>query len=248
VSSLAPLLRASLVFPSPGEALLPQTFIDSASPELQALAALITEGSVSKRELAIRAFEHIRDSVPYEFMAKFRPDQYRAMHVLDAGRGFCVQKAVLLAALLRACGIPSALVLGNLKDHTMPRRIVKALGTNVMHGHGFTAVWLDGEWLLVDASHDARFATRKGYELVSWDGACDALIAATALDGRRHAQFVALQGVFLDLPFEALLKLFAEAYAEFDLEALAAAGLPVADMLSGDLGSDWLLSLDRKQA
>ncbi|TNE87277.1 MAG: transglutaminase family protein [Deltaproteobacteria bacterium] len=233
MSSLDPALRAWLEFPDPSEALHPQGFIESTHPQLQALAASLGKGGLSGRELAVAAFEHVRDAVPYEFMAKLTPGQYRASYVLDRGRGFCVQKAVLLTALLRACGIPSAIVLSELRDRTMPRRISQAMGTDIMHGHGLTAVFLDGEWLLVDASHDASFAERKEYETVTWDGQGDALIAATTLDGRPHAEFVALQGVFLDLPFEALLGSFAEAYGRADIGALAAAGLPVAEMLSG---------------
>jgi len=243
MSSLPPAQRASLSFPDPDEALLSMEFIEAAHPQIQALADSLGRGRLSEREIAVKAFAHVRDAVPYEFMAKLRSDQYRASYILEQGRGFCVQKAVLLAALLRACGIPSALVLGDLRDHTMPRHIVEAMGTDVMHGHGFTAVWMDEVWHLVDPSHDARFAARKGYELVSWHGMGDALIATTTRDGRQHAQFVGLQGVFLDLPFDALLGSFAAAYAKADIHALAMAGLPVEEMLAEGDASELVLAL-----
>lgn len=225
--------RASLVFPDPSEASKPQPFIESSHPEIHALAASLRRDDPSERELAVKAFEHLRDAVRYEFLAKFQPDAYRASYVLEHGRGFCVQKAVLLAALLRACGLPSALVLSELRDHTMPARISKAMGTDVMHGHGLTAVYLDGDWHLIDASHDAAMAQRKGYATVEWDGFGDALIAATTLDGRPHAEFVSVQGVFLDLPYDALLRSFAVAYGQADIGALADAGIPVTEMVAG---------------
>lgn len=242
MTSLEPRLRATLRFPEPSDALPPQEYIESTHPQLQALAVSLGRGGVAERELAVKAFEHVRDAIPYEFMAKLKSREYRASYVLDQGRGFCVQKAVLLTALFRACGIPSAIVLSDLRDHTMPPRISQAMGTDVMHGHGLAAVCLGGEWLLVDASHDASFAERKGYQTVSWDGRRDALIAPRTLDGRLHAQFVAFQGVFLDLPFDVLLGSFSEAYGKADVAALAAAGLPVMEMLQGadlsDLTSD----------
>jgi transglutaminase-like putative cysteine protease len=233
VSSLDPALRASLVFPDPSEALQPTGFIESTHPQLQALAASLRRDGQSERELAVKAFEHVRDAVTYEFMAKLQPDHYRASYVLNQGQGFCVQKAVLLAALLRACGIPSAIVLSELRDHTMPRRISQAMGTDIMHGHGLTAVFLGGVWHLIDASHHAAFAQRKAYQTVTWDGLGDALIAATTLDGRRHAEFVGVQGVYLDLPYDSLLRSFAAAYGNVDVGALAEAGIPVTEMLSG---------------
>jgi len=233
VSSLSPIQRASLVFPDPSEALRPQAFIESTHPEIQALAASLHRDGQSERELAVKAFEYVRDTVRYEFLAKFQPDQYRASCILEQGRGFCVQKAVLLTALLRACGLPSAIVLSELRDHTMPARISRAMGTDVMHGHGLTAVSLDGIWHLIDASHDAAFAQRKGYATVEWDGLGDALIAPTTLDGRPHAEFVNVQGVFLDLAYDSLLRSFAVAYGQADVGALADAGIPVTEMVAG---------------
>lgn len=234
-------LRASLVFPDPATALSSEEYIESSHPALIEAAASLC-GGADERERAVGAFVLVRDAVRYEFMAKLRPEEYRASYVLERRRGFCVQKAVLLAAMLRACNIPSVLVLANLRDHTMPDRVARAMGTNVMHGHGLVAAWLSGKWLLVDASHDQSFAERKGYRLVGWDGREDALIAATTRDGRRHAEYGALRGPYLDLPYAGLMRDFGRAYAGADVQALIDAGVPV-----GDLGRTELEELARRQ-
>ena len=118
--------------------------MESTDPAVRELARVVQDGRLTARERAVAAFDRVRDGVSYEFMAKLRPEEYTASHVLGRGRGFCVQKAVLLVSLLRASGVPSALVLTDLRDHTMPRRIAHAMGTDVMHGHGLAAAWVDG--------------------------------------------------------------------------------------------------------
>ena len=45
------------------------------------------------------------------------------------GSGFCQQKAVLLASLLRSRGIPAGIVLQDLLDHKIPPHYVEFLGS-----------------------------------------------------------------------------------------------------------------------
>ena len=99
----------------------PTGFIDSDTAAVEALARHM-RGDGPPVQQAVRLFEHVRDEIQYEFRAKLTPDEYRASRILADGKGFCVQKAVLLCALLRAARIPSALVLCDLKDYTLPPR------------------------------------------------------------------------------------------------------------------------------
>jgi transglutaminase-like putative cysteine protease len=102
----------------PAQCLEPTEFIDSDSASVAALAQRV-RGDGPPTQKAVRLFEHVRDEIQYEFRAKHTKDEFRASRVLADGKGFCVQKAVLLCALLRAARIPSALVLCDLKDYTL---------------------------------------------------------------------------------------------------------------------------------
>ncbi len=73
---------------------------------------------------------------------------------------------------------------------------------------------------------------------MEWSGQSDALLKVTTSDGRRHAEYVGVHGVYLDLPFQQLLRAFAMAYAHVDVRALADAGLPV-----GEFGAEELQRL-----
>jgi len=52
----------------------------------------------------------VRDEIRYNiYMLSDLPEHYRASGILEPGEGFCVKKAVLLAALARVAGIPTRL-------------------------------------------------------------------------------------------------------------------------------------------
>lgn len=201
------------------------------TPFIEAEAAAIREaahgcvgGALTERKRAAALFRFVRDEIAYEFRAKLDPDEYRATRVLAECRGFCVQKAVLLCALGRAAGIPTALVLSDLRDRTLPERLVQAMGTDTMFHHGLNAFYLDGRWLLADASLSPDVVSRKRYRPVEFDGTQDALSAPTTLGGEPHAEYVHFHGLFDDLPFEQMIQAFLHAYQNADIDALAALG------------------------
>lgn len=138
-----------------------------------------------------------------------------------------MQKAVLLAALGRAAEIPTALVLCDMRDHALPEKVIRAIGTNVMYHHGLNAFHLDDAWITVDASLDPKFLEKKRYPRVAFDGTADALLAATTTDGSRAAEYLTFHGRYADLPFEQTTAAFAAGYQQADLSALLAMGLKV---------------------
>lgn len=207
----------------PAQCLEPTEFIDSDSASVAALAQRV-RGDGPPTQKAVRLFEHVRDEIQYEFRAKHTKDEFRASRVLADGKGFCVQKAVLLCALLRAARIPSALVLCDLKDYTLPSRIVQAMGTDTMFHHGFNAIHLNGRWLLADASLSPDVVERKRYRRVDFDGEHDALFPNTTIAGDAHAEVIRFHGMYVDLPFNQMTGAFMAAYAQADLAALAEMG------------------------
>ena len=199
-------------------------FVDCDSPEIQARSAEICQGLATPRDKAVQLFQHVRDEIRYEFRAKLTREEYVASRVLNDGKGFCVQKAVLLCALARSARIPAAIVLCDLRDQSLSKRITLAMGTNTMYHHGLSALFLDGRWILADASLSPDVVSRKGYRIVDFDGTKDALHSATRLDGSPHAEYIRFHGLNVELPFDEMLRAFMTAYAGADLEALAKLG------------------------
>ena len=209
----------------PEECLHPTEFIDPTHPSIVECLASLQVDTLSPPEQAQVLFEFVRDKIRYEFMAKFEKDEYVASQTLAKGKGFCVQKALLLCALGRAAKIPTALVLSDLRDNTLPEKIVSAMGTNIMYHHGFNAFYLNGSWIKVDASLSADLVAKKGYRLVEFDGERDALQEATTQAGNPHAEYVCIHGLYADLPFDQMIQTFMNAYAQADVAALAKLGL-----------------------
>ena len=53
--------------------------------------------------------------------------------MLANGKGWCVSKSVLLAALCRASGIPCRLGYANVRNHMATRKLLDFLGTNIFY-------------------------------------------------------------------------------------------------------------------
>lgn len=134
--------------------LTPSEWIDSGHPQVKAQAAALAQGSTSVEETARRCFEFVRDEIRHSWDYRQNPLTCRASDVLAHGTGYCYAKSHLLAALLRANGIPAGLCYQRL-----------AVGTEgpPFCLHGLNAVWLpEHGWYRIDARGnkegvDARF-------------------------------------------------------------------------------------------
>ena len=81
--------------------------IDWAHPELLAHARALSNGHSDPVVIATRCFEWVRDEVKHSYDYGLTPVTCVASDVLRVGSGYCYAKSHLLAALLRANGIPA---------------------------------------------------------------------------------------------------------------------------------------------
>ena len=81
--------------------------IDWQQPLVQAQARSLA--AATSLETARRCFEWVRDEIRHSHDYALNPVTCRASEVLEAGTGYCYAKSHLLAALLRANGIPAGL-------------------------------------------------------------------------------------------------------------------------------------------
>lgn len=84
-------------------------YIDWHHPDVAQKAAELAAGCTSEEMLVKRCFEFVRDAIKHSGDYKRNPVTCSASEVLQHGTGFCYAKSHLLAALLRANGIPSGL-------------------------------------------------------------------------------------------------------------------------------------------
>ena len=119
----------------------------------------VAEAEVGGAEFARAAFEHVRDRVAHSFDADDPRVAVTSREVHEAGVGLCYAKSHLLAAVLRAGGIPTALCYQWLAEDD---RFML---------HGLVAVHLGGRWHRQDARGnkpgvDAQFSA--GAEQLAW--------------------------------------------------------------------------------
>ena len=84
-------------------------YIDCDHPEVRHQAFVLAGGCGSEEEIARACFHYVRDAIRHSWDWRLNPVTCRASEVLAHGTGFCYAKSHLLAALLRANGIPAGL-------------------------------------------------------------------------------------------------------------------------------------------
>jgi hypothetical protein len=93
-------------------------FIDHEHPAIMAKVAELTFDCHGDEAITQRCFEFVRDAIKHSGDHRLNPLTARASDVLAHGTGYCYAKSHLLAALLRAKGIPTGLCYQRLSVRT----------------------------------------------------------------------------------------------------------------------------------
>lgn len=195
-------MSATVAYPDPAEALGATDVIEADAPAIRELAQRVA-GDAEGAEAARLLFEWVRDEIDYDMSPEISSrDDWKATATVERGNGFCQQKAVLLAALLRARDIPAGIVVQDLLDHKIPAHYIELIGSQRLEAHGLTCAFLDGSWIRLDPTLPRSFVARKRYRLVEFDGEHDAVLATTDADGEPHFEILQELGTTPDLPDE----------------------------------------------
>ncbi len=193
--------------------LAPTLHIDSDAAEIRDFARKVVGGAEDLREKAMRLFRAVRDGIAYTpYAFSLSSEAYKASCTLASGRSFCVPKAVLLAAVARAVGIPSRLVFADVVNHLATDGLRQLMETDVFVFHGYTELHLEGRWLKVTPTFDSTFCERFGVLPLVFDGQRDAVFHPFDKDGRKHMEYVRDRGSYADLPFDEIVSVYRETY------------------------------------
>ncbi len=193
--------------------LMPTRFVDCDAPELRAFAERAAAGESEPRARATALFYAVRDGIRYDpYSVSADPDAYRASRVAQAPAGFCVPKAVLLAAAARAVGIPARLGFADVRNHLASEKLRARMGTDLFVFHGYAELHLDGAWRKATPAFNRELCARFGVLPLEFDGTADAMLHAFDAEGRLHMEYVRDRGTFADLPFDEMVRVFREVY------------------------------------
>lgn len=199
---------------------MPSHFVESDSLEVQGFVSRALRdlpADASSRDKAIRLFEAVRDDIRYDpYSFALDEDSYRASRIAGAEAAFCVPKAILLAACLRAVGIPAALGFADVRNHLNTPKLQELMETDVFIYHGYVQLWLDGKPYKVTPAFNMELCERFGVRPLVFDGYHDALFHEFDEQDHRHMEYVNDRGLYFDAPMEEFLVAFKETYPRLE--------------------------------
>ncbi|MDH4040859.1 MAG: transglutaminase family protein [Gammaproteobacteria bacterium] len=224
--------------PSANDCLQPGTFIDSEHPAIVTLATALADPAGDAVKTAVALYYRVRDGIRYNpYLVETAPGAYRASVTLAAGEGWCVTKALLLAALGRAAGIPARVGYADVRNHLSTERLRQAMQTDVYYFHGYTSLYLDGRWVKATPAFNIELCEKFGLRPLEFDGRQDSLYHAFDVAGNRHMEYLNERGEYFDLPFEELMAVMREHYPRM-LHGDADAGIPRAADWDADVARE----------
>jgi transglutaminase-like putative cysteine protease len=212
--------------------LAPTEFLDHDTVEVSdLLRRTLTSTASSPRQMAIQLYYAVRDGIRYEvYGADLSRAGLRASQVLRTGYGMCLHKSIVYAAALRSVGIPSRLVLSNVRNHLASPRLRELIGGDVFHYHCLTSLELDGRWMRATPVFNERLCRLYAMTPLEFDGTGDSVYHPFDQFGRTHMEFLHVHGEFSDLPYLQVVKGMRAAHPRmFADEVTMAAGSLAAD-------------------
>jgi len=176
-----------------------QSIIDYAADVLRN-----TDGDpVSK---AIKLYYAVRDVIWYDpYLPFYRPEHYRASHVLKKGRAFCIGKASLLCALGRVCGIPSRVGFATVRNHLATRQLIEFLGTDLFVYHGFVEFYLEDKWVKATPAFNIELCRKHRILPLEFNGREDSIFHPFNADKKQFMEYIDVHGSYADIPVDEIV-------------------------------------------
>ena len=198
------------------EYLKPTYFIDCEHPGVIEFAAHNVNEGQANIEKAVSLYYAVRDSIRYDpYSMEPVEKSMKASSVLEKGRGYCVAKAVLLAACARAVNIPARLGFADVKNHLNTERLKELMGTNIFYFHGFTELYLNGQWVKATPAFNLELCNNFNVKPLDFDGIEDSVFHLFDKSGNKHMEYVNDHGSFADLPWDMILASAQKEYPKY---------------------------------
>lgn len=190
-----------------GERCAATHFLDHDAPRVREFVrGALPADAVSPSEKAVALYYAVRDRILYDvYGADLSREGLRASSIVQRGTGFCVHKSILYAAAVRSVGIPSRLVLTDVRNHLASERLKQLVGGDVFRFHCLTSVHLNGRWIKATPVFNKALCRLYGIAPLEFDGVVDSLHHPYDEQGRRHMEFIHNHGEFGDFPYETVV-------------------------------------------
>ncbi len=199
------------------EFLSSSTTVDADNPAVRQFAQQHKGNSANQRDQAVALYYAVRDGFRYNpYALDLTPRGLSASRVLEVGHGWCVTKAVLLAAACRAAGIPARLGYADVRNHLSTERMRRTMQTDIFYWHGYTAILLDDQWLKATPAFNIELCEKFRLKPLEFDGRQDSIYHPYDLQGNRHMEYLNFRGEFADVPVDEMRETFIRHYPQSD--------------------------------
>jgi transglutaminase-like putative cysteine protease len=206
------ILDAKMDSCSTGDFISPTPTIESTHPAVAHFASQHASAG-TERDRAIRLYYAVRDGIRYDaYKLDLTESGMKASFTLEAKYGWCVSKAVLLAACCRSVGIPARLGFADVRNHLSTARLREKMRTDIFYWHGYTEMLLDSRWVKATPAFNIELCRKFNLLPLEFDGQTDSLYHPYDAEGNRHMEYVNDRGVYPDLPLNEIIKTFQEKY------------------------------------
>ncbi|MGH3879007.1 MAG: transglutaminase-like domain-containing protein [Actinophytocola sp.] len=196
--------------------LAPTELLDHESPQVRRFVEKAVGTDLSTMEPADRAvalFYAVRDGLRYEvYQSDLSRTGMRASAIIERGFGFCIHKSLVYAAVTRAAGVPSRIVLGDVRNHLASPRLRELVGGDLFRFHCLTEVHLGGRWVKATPVFNRLLCRLYKIAPLEFDGETDSVYHPYDEQGRRHMEFVHWHGEFDDFPYDLVVDGIREAH------------------------------------
>ncbi len=184
-------------------------------------ARTVTKGQRKAADKAKSLFYFVRDEIKFfPYLPLDILESYRASRNLGVGGGMCIQKAVLLATLARAVGIPARVHFVDIRNYRATDNIRDALGTNLFPYHGFDELYIDRNWVKATPTFELKVCQEHRLFHVEFDGKHDAMLPPRDLDGNPHIEYLQDHGCYENVPLDEIYNAWSKAYSMGSRERL----------------------------
>ncbi|MDH5402499.1 MAG: transglutaminase-like domain-containing protein [Candidatus Heimdallarchaeota archaeon] len=188
-------------------------FFDYNQPEIQEILNRLNLKNLDTIEKLRSIFYFVRDQFNYSVKnLSFEKDVFKASNTVLKKDSFCIPKAILLATMARAIGVPSRIHLVDFINHRLSDKLAELWGTRVMASHSYAELYINGKWVKSTPALDLTTCKNHGFIPVEFHPSDDGLLSSVDVNDNPHAEYVKDHGVYDDVPYELILKIIHSTY------------------------------------
>jgi len=190
---------------------------DFSHENIQHVLTHLKEGKIlSEKEFAIKAYLFVRDNwsyYPYRF--SLVNEHWKASEIITHKHGHCIDKVIILIAILRASKIPARLGLAKVKNHIAVNQIIEKFGSDVLVPHGYIEIFLNNHWIKATPAFNKELCQKLNVNVLEFDGEHDSIFQQFDQFGsNKFMEYLEDYGTFNEVPLPFMLQLLQENYPQ----------------------------------